>query len=97
MPTYSCLERPQNEPHRAYTLALLSLRHFPELWFEYVTYLHELGAADEATRVLHEALDAVQTPVYTLASPTVLFLVTFFPILLSRDSGVGFEKPKEHF
>lgn len=39
--------------------ALLTLRHFPEVWHDYAMYLHNNGSTDEAVKVFHEACEAM--------------------------------------
>lgn len=54
----------------AYKQALLSLKYFHELWFDYYTFLKNFDRADEAFIVLKQGLEAIPTSLlinFTLA------------------------------
>ncbi len=43
----------------AYKQALLTVRHYPEIWYEYALYMGETGTPEESVAVFREALKAI--------------------------------------
>lgn len=71
----------------AYKKALLNLRHFPELWVDYFSYLVSLKKTDESLQVLKQGLEA---------NPKSL-LITFTIVETLESRKVDFKEIQEYF